>query len=285
MKICIIICLIASNLLVACGQKSSENLSAFLLDEEARPQIAFTEPENVSLGGKDLLLATHLSQYWDRNLMTGKSSKQIARLLNETGTPSIYLQHDLNRNLTDEWKYFIEDIAPTYYSYSGSGEFTFKVSATRVYSIGGNFSICALTTMRDLMGAWRGKMTNLEVINFTPALYDGIGHTRGIPSNAERLLLDKDLGFATLFDILQAISDVQGDPLKFLSITTEYRVGAQIKENLPNHRIFVQYKDQTREVHSRNSQTDAPVIKFSFVDDISELPKEQMTTNLKTKDL
>jgi hypothetical protein len=133
---------------------------------QAAPCGPFQFTDNPKLAGDKLMIVTHPSTLWDGRFASKVGMDAAVIYAKKRGIPVVYLE---GQDAPDT--YFFSDCAPDYWVPSYGGEFMFEVPARHVYSVGGHWEMCQLTTQNDLMKAW-GKKRGMDLV-FTQVL-DGL---------------------------------------------------------------------------------------------------------------
>lgn len=127
----------------------------------------FTDPSQLQLRAKEILVVTHASNVFDPRYATKYGLDNVVRFAKEKKIPVIYLADD-----SPIQTYFADDCAPDHWVKSMDGDIDFLVEAEHIYLAGGHVELCLSRSIHDLLlqAAKRGQR-NLTVTYVMDAVY------------------------------------------------------------------------------------------------------------------
>lgn len=240
----------------------------------------YTKPQDIHIKGQDLLIAAHCNSDCDYRKLTRKAADETMAFAKDSGMETIYLQESLNRV-----KYFCMDKNPTHIAYSYDGSFKFNVPAPKVILIGGYFSLCLRISIRDLLKAWNGQKTDLNITLVAPAIY-GLLNSRSRFLSSDLIqevfgeqAIHKDKWKKFFRDKIRPLERRHGESVPLSWILDQFPSKADAftylahwlrKENnfknlFPNHRVIFKYDDKEK-ILQKTGKESSPTLTFQVVD-------------------
>jgi len=226
----------------------------------------FTNPENINLTSKNILLVTHTSQIWDVRHSSKLGMDNIVKKFKRENYPVVYLQ---GSSLPES--YFYEDCSPSYYVLSKGGEFSFEFDSPNVFTAGGYFGACQRKTVMQILKYWKKKYKNkldlpdLQITYITDSVYSHYHHV----VSSDDIFYDDILNYIrifgaeviTLLEMERIIHESDGKKLFY----------KRYFERLSNFNLFpdkYQVEVWVDNINSFTLQTGSdrsPTLKFNFV--------------------
>lgn len=124
--------------------------------------VDFADPSRVTTSKDGVVIVTHASTYWDGSFSSKAGINSAVAFAKRSHLSVVYLQDDAPESKPT---YFYADCKPDYWISSSGGEFSFPIAASHVYTVGGHFEACQLTTMASLLrGVWQPLQQNKDVV-------------------------------------------------------------------------------------------------------------------------
>lgn len=242
------------------------------------PAPQFTDSFHVELNSDTLVLATHASTYWDGMKNAKQGVDETVAFAKSHQIPVVYLQDDSEG-------YYWGDCNPTYTVRSAAGEFYFHVPARHVYTIGGHWDACELTSIEDLTRQWKQARLN-ENLTITYVMNGLYMYGADVTDkdtyynrwNKELIQLDQKNPehFNTKMNLVQMIEIINRfEKRGSHALKTEF-----FKEQLPpsvlsfseNYQIELWYEGERIEIirpATVESDTTPPVLKLEYIHSIT----------------
>jgi hypothetical protein len=131
------------------------------------PEPIFSNPHQVKIQGKEVLVVTHASNVFDPRHVSKYGVDAAVKHAKERKVPVVYLVDE-----SPIKTYFVEDCAPDYWVKSSDGEIDFLVDVEHIYLAGGHAELCLSRSIHDLLlqAVRRGKR-DLTVTYVMDAIY------------------------------------------------------------------------------------------------------------------
>lgn len=115
------------------------------------PPHKISEPANVIITSKEVLIVTHASSNFDGRYGAKPGADRAIQYAKSRGIQTVYLQQEKIGEA-----FYVENCEPDYWVYSESGNLKFDVPASHVYSVGGHWDngMCQSQTVADLLDIW-----------------------------------------------------------------------------------------------------------------------------------
>ncbi len=233
------------------------------------PYPTFTADKDVSITGDDVLIVTHPATIWDWQFSAKNGVDNAVEFARKKNIPVIYLQDSYDGNSN---KYFWNDCRPDYFVKSSGGEFSFKVPAKHVYSVGGHWEACQRTTLDDLMTAWADREgEDLTVTEVLDGIYAYSSYVTSFDSYYN--------AFQEFKRILQYPSQRNDIRINLyqskLLINDEAKLIEYLSRNLPSmygklakHRAEMHYNGKLVKVIRDGEGTKPGLLKLEFIDSL-----------------
>lgn len=247
--------------------------------------VRFTDPAQVSMSKDSVVIVTHASTYWDGSFSSKAGINSAVAFGKRNHYPVIYLQDDARES---EPTYFYADCKPDYFVSSSAGEFSFEITASHVYTVGGHFEACQATSMASLMrGVWKPLQQNKDVIltEVMDALYsDGsnVKEDDAYAADVQRFLEilsynnPRDPIPLQHLNVLQTMGIIKKQSLQvaFLKRSLTWLNGLQSK-----HKVDLYLNGQFIETIRAGKGSTPPTFKIEFKNSLYNESGEELTSN------
>jgi hypothetical protein len=245
------------------------------------PDHAFTEPPQIKLDQRPVLIATHASSSFDAEFAAKRGVDEAVRFARDQNFQIVYLQDD-----REDPNFYAEDCKPDHWVYSEGGELSFNVPSSHVYLVGGHLELCLANTLNQLLDRWSaeplrdrtvevlmdGVYSNGKSVDETTPYFKDMERYRHIRSYGRPA--GEHWGKITMLETMGVIIR-EAQQYQYLE-----GILPQWRRSVPaGYRVELRLNDGVPLVLQQGNGLRAPVLKFQFVDSAITLMAKSLFSN------